>query len=177
MSGNQNREVCARACERHGVIFNQQRTRESSGQQWTEWTPSECPKCQEETRAALLAEEARRKFETEVWPELREKIKAESDARRAADPEREGRVATLTDFRLNEAWQKYYVLNLPGFRALADSEDAEREDTLVRAEYLEKHLEAERLRVEAEDKAFTEKLAAEREEKLNQSLAGFASFG
>jgi hypothetical protein len=176
-TSNANREVCARACETHGVTFNQSRTRESSGQQWTEWIPAECPQCEEETRQELQRQEAERKWNVETFPALKAGIIAESDARRAADPDREERVATLTDFLLDEAWRKYCALNLADFRKRADSEDAMRVDGEIIAERKQKYIEAELAKAAETNGTLETNLAAEREQKIKESLSGWVTLG
>jgi hypothetical protein len=174
---NSNREVCARACERHNLTFNQSRTRERSGQQWTEWIPAECPQCEEGTRQEVQRQEAERKWNEETFPVLKAEIIAESDARRAADPEREERVAALTDFLLDAAWREYCALNLADFRNRADSEDAVRVDAEIIAERKKKFLEAELAKAEETSSTLEANLAAEREHKIKESLSGWALLG
>jgi hypothetical protein len=177
VTSNSNREVISRACERHNRVFNQQRTRESSGKQWGPWIPAECPQCEEETRQELQRQEAERKWNEETFPALKAEIIAESDARRAADPEREERIAALTDFLLDDAWRKYCALNLADFRKRADSEDAARIDEEIIVERKKKFLEAELAKAAETSSTLEANLAAEREQKIKESLSGWALLG
>jgi hypothetical protein len=177
VSGNENREVASRACERHNKIFNQSRVRERSGQQWAAWIPAECPQCEEETRQELQHQESQRKWDEETFPALKAEIIAESDARRGADPEREDRVAFLTDSLLDDAWRKYCALNLADFRKRADSEDAARVDAEIVEERKKQFIEAELARSAETRSTLETNLAAEREAKLKESLSSWAMFG
>ncbi len=177
VTSNVDREVCARACERHNVAFNQSRTRAGSGQQWGPWCPPECPQCTEETKQRLEREERDRKFNEEVLPEIKAEILAESDRECDAEEGRDELTRALAEAQMPGVFAEWWALNLRGFIARADSEDRAAKDAKIIARRREEFFAQEEAAADRARSELQVKLGAERERKIKESLASWMLAG
>lgn len=172
-AGGQNREVCSRACTRHGIAFNQSRTRTAAGKQWSEWCPPECPQCSEETRQRLEYAERTRKFHEEILPAMSAEIAKESEERFAAQADSGEQIEAHANTLLEEACKEFCALNRAGYLALAKSQLLAGIDREIIAERFAKYLEEQegaKARAAAEEQ---EKLDAGRKRKAEAALASW----
>jgi hypothetical protein len=170
------REVIARACERHNLTFNQSRTRERSGQHWSEWFPPECPECEQETTERMRRETAEQKFNDEVLPVIKAEVIAESDKRCSEEADHAERIAAIADSQMPEVFREWWAANRAGFIARADSEYRAQIDAQIIAERRGAFIEEQRQAAAKADEELRGKLAAERDESARAALSRWAAF-
>lgn len=178
MSGNANREVASRACQRHNRTFNQQRTRESSGTQWGPWLPPECPDCSIERAQELQRTEALRKFEEETLPARKDEFKALSEKRF----EEERAIHEETILARAEELETQWILEMwakarPEFLVRATSQVKAFVDSRIVAEEREFSIEKQKQEVADVQEELQKTFDEERDQKLKESLREWAALG